>query len=103
MRKIDKFNALILDQRKIINNVNRKNNNLFRLFNKFQVNRIYIVDNIIKTIVDYITRKKNDNCLKMIKVNKIEQETKYINDNMIVLSARMIYYLKKASIILSDS
>ena len=85
LRKIDKFNTLISDERKIINDVNRKNNNSIRLLNEFQVNRVYMVDDIIKTIVDYITRKKNNNCLKMMKMNEIEQEIKYNNHSMIAL------------------
>ena len=58
---------------------------------------------MIKTIVDYITRKKNDDCLKMMKVNEIEQETKYNNHSIIALSAEIAHNLKKASMILSDS
>ena len=38
LRKIDKFNALISDEKKIINDVNRKNNEFINLMNKFKKN-----------------------------------------------------------------
>ena len=67
------------------------------------MNEINIVDDMIETIVDYITRKRNKEWLKMIKMNIIEQEIKYINYNMIALSARMIYNIRNALITLNGS
>ena len=72
MRRIDKFNALISDGRKVINDVNRKNNNSIRLLNKFRVNKIYMMSDMIEKIIDYITRKRNNKKLKMTKMNEIE-------------------------------
>ena len=67
------------------------------------MNKIYIVDDMIETIVNYITRKKKNEWLKKIKENEIEQETKYINHNKIALSALMIHNLKKVLMALNDS
>ena len=47
--------------------------------------------------------KKNNEWLRKIKGNEIESKTKYINHNMIALNVLMIYNLKKALMILSDS
>ena len=103
MRKIDKFNASISDEEKIVNDVNRKINDSISLLNKFQMNEVNIIDDMIETIVDYITRERNKEWLKMIEMNIIEQGTKHINYNMIALSARMIYNIKNALMILSGS
>ena len=67
------------------------------------MNEINIIDDIIETIVDYITCKRNNEWLKMIEVNEIEQEIKHINYNIIALSARIIHNIKKTLMILSDS
>ena len=64
---------------------------------------MYIVDDMIDAIIDYITRKINNEKHKLIKINETEQETKYINYNFITLSAQYIQNLKKVSMILSDS
>ena len=66
------------------------------------MNEVNIIDDMIKTIVDYITRKRNNEWLKMIKMNEIKQETKYINYKIIALSARMTHNIRKALMTLSD-
>ena len=67
------------------------------------MNEVNIVDDMIKTIVDYITRKRNKEWVKMIKMNIIEQGTKHINYNMIALSARMTHNIRIVLMTLSDS
>ena len=47
--------------------------------------------------------KKNNEWLRKIKENEIESETKYINHNMIALSAPMIHNLRKVLMALNDS
>ena len=88
LRRIDKFNALISNEKKIINDINRKNKILISQMNKFKKNRVYIVNDIIDAIIDYITCKINNVKHKLIKINETEQETKYINHNFITLSAQ---------------
>ena len=73
LRRIDKFNALISGGRKVINDVNRKNNNSIRLLNKFRVNKIYMMSDMIEKIIDYITRKRNNKKLKMTKMTKMNE------------------------------
>ena len=88
MRRINKFNALISDKKKIINDINRKNKILINQINKFEKDQMYIADNMIDATIDYNTRKINNEKYKLIKINKIEQETKYINYNLVTLSAQ---------------
>ena len=88
MRRINKFNALISDEKKIVNDVNRENNKFINLMNKFKKDRICIIDDMIDAIIDYIIRKINNERYKCIKTNKIEQRTKYINHNFVILSAQ---------------
>ena len=38
LRRIDKFNALISGEKKIVNDINRKNNEFINLMNKFKKN-----------------------------------------------------------------
>ena len=60
LRRIDKFNALISDEKKIVNDVNRKNNEFINLMNKFKRNRMCIAGDMIDAIIDYIIRKINN-------------------------------------------
>ena len=56
--------------------------------NKFKKNQMYIAGDMIGAIIDYIRRKINNERYKLIKINEIEQETKYFNHNFITLSAQ---------------
>ena len=58
---------------------------------------------MINAIINYITRKINNERYKLIKINETEQETKYINHNFVALSAQYIQNLKKISMTLSGS
>ena len=60
MRRINKFNALISGGKKIINDVNRKNNEFINLMNKFKKNRVCIAGDMIDAIIDHIIRKINN-------------------------------------------
>ena len=88
MRRIDKFNALISDEKKIVNDVNRENKVLINQINKFKRNQVYIVGDMIGAIIDYIMCKINNERYKLIKIDETEQETKYINHSLVTLSAQ---------------
>ena len=49
---------------------------------------MYIVDDMIDAIIDYITCKINNERYKLIRINKIEQKTKYFNYNLVALGAQ---------------
>ena len=66
------------------------------------MSEISTVNDMIKTIVNYIMRKRNNKWLKIMKVNEIEQRIKYTNYNIIALSARRIYNLKKSLMTLNN-
>ena len=59
LRKINKFNALISDGKKIVNDVNQENNKFINLMNKFKRNRMCIISDMIDAIIDYIIYKIN--------------------------------------------
>ena len=60
LRRINKFNALISNERKIVNDVNRENNESIDLMNKFKKNRMCIVGDMINAIIDHIICKINN-------------------------------------------
>ena len=103
LRRIDKFNALISNEKKIVNDVNRENKILISQMNKFKKNQVYIAGDMIDAIIDYITRKINNKRYKLIKTNETEQGIKYINHNFVTLNAQYTQNLRKVSMILSDS
>ena len=47
-----------------------------------------IVDDMIDAIINYITRKINNERYKLIKINETEQKTKYINHNFVALNVQ---------------
>ena len=94
---------MISDEKKIVNDVNRKNKILINQMNKFKKNQMYIADDMIDAIIDYITHKINNERYKLIKINWTEQRTKYINHNFVALSAQYIQNLRKVSMTLNDS
>ena len=56
--------------------------------NKFKRNQMYIVGDRIGAIINYITCKINNRRYKLIKIDKTEQKTKYINHSLVALSAQ---------------
>ena len=96
-RKINKFNALVLNRMKIINYVNQKNNELNKLLNKYWRHQVHINVRIDETKVVNIERDNDDELLKMMLMDNNEHIIKSFKYKKVVMSASVAYNIKKCS------